>query len=185
MRKGVDLGLRRRHDLDADEVHPAQVARHADHDDQLVSVPDGAGGAQARTYPPFLRGVEPENPFWSRCGYLGVLPTSFAEEWTLRSKVLGIVDDNATAIDARLPVGAITMAKLSPSFDRLSVVQGELTGYAQYPGSDCVNGAVLKVPDGHRLMNNLSSHHYLLLTGHNLVDIQMIAGVFGLQVDPL
>ncbi len=130
---------------------------------------------------------EPENHILvAHCGYLGVLPTSFAEEWTLRTKVLAIVDENASAIDARLPVGAITMAKLSPSFERLSVVQGELTGYAQYPGSDCVNGkAVLKVPDGHRLMNNLSSHHYLLLTGHNLVDIQMIAGVFGLQVDPL
>ncbi len=129
---------------------------------------------------------EPENHILvAHCGYLGVLPTSFAEEWTLRTKVLGIVDDNATAIDARLPVGAITLAKLSSSFDRLSVVQGELTGYAQYPGSDCVNGAVLKVPDGHRLMNNLSSHHYLLLRGHNLVDIQMIAGVFGLQVEQL
>ena len=41
-------------------------------------------------------------------------PASFATEWTLRKKVLAIVDDNATAIDARLPTGDVTLAKLHP-----------------------------------------------------------------------
>lgn len=127
---------------------------------------------------------EPENHILvAHCGYLGVLPQSFSTEWALRSKVLGIVDDNATAIDARLPTGNITMAKLHPSFDKLSVTEGQLTGYAQYPGSDCVNGAVIKVPDGHALMRNLSSHHALLMTGHNLADIQMLSSIFGLTLD--
>ncbi len=56
---------------------------------------------------------EPENHILlAHCGYLGVLPTSFASQWTLRPKVLSIVDDNATAIDARLPVGVVTLAKI-------------------------------------------------------------------------
>jgi len=129
---------------------------------------------------------EPENHILvAHCGYLGVLPQSFATEWTLRSKVLGIVDENATAIDARLPMGDITMAKLRPNFEKLSVVEGSLTDYAQYPGSDCLNGAVLKVPDGRKLMNALSSHHYLLMTGHNLADITMLSKVFNLEVEEI
>jgi len=127
---------------------------------------------------------QPENHILAaHCGYLGVLPQSFSTEWALRPKVLAIVNDNATAIDARLPTGDMTMAKLHPTFDKISVVEGALEGYAQYPGSDCVNGAVLRVPDGHRLMNTLSSHHYLLMTGHNLVDIRTISKVFGLAVE--
>lgn len=127
---------------------------------------------------------EPENHILvAHCGYLGVLPQSFSTEWTLRSKVLGIVDNNATAIDARLPVGDITMAKLDPSFEKLTVVEGQLEGYAQYPGSDCLNGAVLKIPDGRKLMSSLASHHYLLTVGHNLADIEMLAKIFGLSVE--
>jgi hypothetical protein len=146
----------------------------------------GQAALKHEKIPSFPDIAEPENHILlAHCGYLGVLPQSFSTEWALRSKVLAIVDDNATAIDARLPTGDITMAKLHPSFDKLSVVEGSLTGYAQYPGSDCLNGAVVKVPDGHRLMRTLTSHHYLLMTGHHLVDIQMIAPVFGLEIQVL
>jgi len=79
----------------------------------------------------------------------------------------------------------MTLAKLHPDFSRMTVLEGELESYAQYPGSDCLNGAVLKVSDGHRLMQNISSHHYLLMTGHNLVDIQMISQVFDLTLEVL
>lgn len=119
----------------------------------------------------------------AHCGYLGVLPQSFSTEWALRAKVLAIVNPNATAIDARLPTGPMTLAKLHPGFDRMTVAEGHLTGYAQYPGSDCLNGAVLKVADGHKLMRTLSSHHYLLMTGHNLPDILNLAKVFGLEIE--
>lgn len=129
---------------------------------------------------------EPENHVLvAHCGYLGVLPQSFATEWVLRPKVLAIVDDNATAIDARLPLGDITLAKLDPSFEKLSVIEGALVDYVQYPGSDCLNGAVLKVPDGHRLMTHLASHHYLLMTGHQAAAIRMIARVLALEVEQL
>lgn len=127
---------------------------------------------------------EPDNHILAaHCGYLGVLPQSFATDWTVRSKVLAIVDDNAHALDARLPTGDITLAKLQPSFETLSVVEGTLTGYAGYPGSDCLNGAVIKVPDGQRLMRMLSSHHYLLMTGHNLANIRLLSQLFGLSVE--
>lgn len=128
---------------------------------------------------------EPENYILAaHCGYLGVLPQSFATEWTLRKKVLAIVDDNATAIDARLPIGEITLVKLQPTFDRFSVFEGNLEGYAQFPGSDCLNGAVIKVKDGHKLMKELASHHYILVQGHQLVNIRNISRILGLSTEP-
>jgi hypothetical protein len=57
-----------------------------------------------------------------------------------------------------------------------------LTTYTQYENSDCLNGAVIKVKDGHRMLREIASHHYLLMTGHTLVDIQMIAPIFGLDI---
>jgi len=126
---------------------------------------------------------EPENHILAaHCGYLGVVPQSFSTEWTLRPKVLAIVDENANAIDARLPTGDVTLAKLHPTFDEISVIEGNLESYAQYPDSDCRNGAVIRVPDGRRLLNRIVSHHYLLMTGHNLADIEMLSKIFGFQV---
>lgn len=129
---------------------------------------------------------EPENHILAaHCGYVGVIPEPFSTEWTLRKKVLAIVDDNATAIDARLPTGDVTLAKLHPSMDKMTVAEGELTGYAQFPNSDCLNGAVLKVRDGRRLMESLASHHYVLLVGHHGTEIKMLAKVFGLSIEEI
>ena len=121
----------------------------------------------------------------AHCGYLGVLPTAFSTEWTLRSKVLAIVDDNATAIDARLPKGNITLAKLHSSFKKITVAEGSLVDYAQYPDSDCLNGGVIKIGDGRGLVESVSSHHYLLMTGHNLTDIYNLARIFDLEVETI
>ena len=130
--------------------------------------------------------AEPENHLLiAHCGYMGVIPRPFASEWTLRKKVLAIVDQNATAIDARLPEGPITLAKLHPTCRALTAAEGALERYVQYPGSDCLNGGVLKVRNGRRLMERLYSHHYILLTGHKLTDIKFVAKVFGLQVEEL
>jgi hypothetical protein len=79
----------------------------------------------------------------AHCGYLGVVPQSFATRWTLSPKVLAIVDDNASAIDARLPRGKMTLAKFDPSFEQMSVAEGDLKDYVQYENSDCLNGAIL------------------------------------------
>lgn len=121
----------------------------------------------------------------AHCGYLGVLPQSFATSWEMKPHPLAITDPNAAAIDARLPEGPMTLAKLDPTMQKMTVVEGKLEGYVQYPGSDCLNGAVLHVSDGHKLMTTLSSHHYLLTVGHNLADIRLIAPILGLEVEAI
>jgi len=129
---------------------------------------------------------EPENHVLvAHCGYLGLLPTSYASQWMLRPKVLGIVNDNATAIDARMPVGSVTLAKLHATMNGMTVAEGALTGYAQYENSDCRNGGVIRVRDGRKLVNSLCSHHSIITTGHNLADIQLLGKVFDLQVDAI
>ena len=129
---------------------------------------------------------QPENHVLvAHCGYLGVVPRPFATDWVVRRKVLAIVDENATAIDARLPTGDVTLAKLHPDFDRMTVAQGSLKGYVQYPGSDCLNGGVIRVRDGRKLMDSLASHHYILMTGHRLADIRWLTRVFDLDVEEI
>lgn len=125
---------------------------------------------------------EPENYILAaHCGYLGVVPKSFSTEWTLREKVLAIVDDNATAIDARMAEGDITLVKLMPPFDSLSIIEGNIPFYAQFANSDCRNGAVIKVPNGPRLVDELASHHYILTNGHNLNGLLILSKVFELE----
>ncbi len=67
----------------------------------------------------------------------------------------------------------------------LVVAEGRLEGYNQYPGSDCRNGARLRISDGHRLMREIPSHHALLMTGHHGADILNLAQVFGLRVEQI
>ena len=125
---------------------------------------------------------EPENHvLMAHCGYLGVVPQSFATEWKVSEKVLAIVDENAHALDARMREGDVTLVKLMPPFDTLSVVEGKLEFYAQFENSDCRNGAVVRVPNGPRMLKELASHHYILTTGKNLPDLEYVAQVFGLD----
>jgi hypothetical protein len=124
----------------------------------------------------------PENYILAaHCGYLGVVPQSFSTEWKLKKKVLAIVDDNATAIDARLAEGDITLVKLMPPFNRWSIVEGDLPKYAGFKNSHCLNGAVIRVPNGKKLVDDLVSHHYIITTGHNLNVLEMVSKVFDLE----
>jgi hypothetical protein len=134
---------------------------------------------------PRVEGPPEDHLLLAHCGYLGVVPRSMATEWTLRPKVLAIVDENAHAIDARAPAGPVTLAKLDSTLRCIQTVEGELVGYAQYPESHCRNGAVLRVPDGRNLMRRVCSHHQCLLAGHHRGEIEMVAEVFGLQVEVL
>ena len=143
----------------------------------------GQAALKHERIPDFPPVAEPENHILAaHCGYLGVLPRCYAAEWTLRKKVLAIVDQNATAIDARLAVGEITLVKLAPDFQHIMATEGLLEGYAQYPGSDCLNGAVLHVPDGRRLVESLYSHHYVIMAGHCREKIELLGKIFGLEV---
>jgi hypothetical protein len=127
---------------------------------------------------------EPENHLLAaHCGYLGVLPKSFSSKWQLRPKVLTIVDDNATAIDARLPTGELTLVKLDHTFTKLMLAKGHLESYVQYPDSDCRNGAVIRIKDGHKMMNSFYSHHNCLVTGYWDKEMVNLAKIFDLEIE--
>ncbi len=146
----------------------------------------GQAALKHERIPAFPDVSEPENCILvAHCGYLGVVPQSFATEWTLKPKVLKIVNDNATAMDARLPEGPVTLAKLHPTLDLMSVAEGHLERYAQYPDSDCRNGGVIRVKNGPALVQSLASHHYLITTGHNQFDIQTMGKIFDFAVESL
>ncbi len=146
----------------------------------------GQAALKHEKIPHFPEVEDPEDHILvAHCGYLGVVPQSFSTEWHVRPRVLEITDPNAIALDARMPEGPMTLAKMGPTMETLTVVEGELEDYVQYPDSDCRNGAVLKVSDGHKLVNNISSHHYLLMTGHNLADIELVGKVFNLEIEAI
>ena len=136
-------------------------------------------------FPTAIKGDPRDYILVAHCGYMGVIPQPFATEWKLKKKVLAIVDDDSNAIDARLPEGKITLAKMHSTFDRMTVAEGELEGYAQYPGSDCLNGGIVRVSNGARLLGKLASHHYILMTGAQLEGIETIAPIFELSAESL
>ena len=144
----------------------------------------GEAALKHEKIPAFPDVQEPDNCFLvAHCGYLGVLPQSFSTHWDLRPKVLAIVNNNATAIDARLPEGPVTVAKMHPKLDRMSVAEGCIEHYVQYPGSDCRNGGVIRVKNGPALVQSLASHHYLITTGHNESDIRLLGKIFNFGVE--
>jgi hypothetical protein len=129
---------------------------------------------------------EPENHLLMvHCGYFGEVPREFSESWTLRPKALAIVNENATVIDGRMKTGAMTLAKLHPELSSVQVIDGELEGYSQYPGSDCRNGGLLKVRDGRALMKSFYSHHYCIMTGRRSTEVELLARVMDLGVEAL
>ena len=136
--------------------------------------------------PYFPNMPEPQNHILvAHCGFLGVVPQSFATEWVLRPRVLEIVDPNAHAIDARIAVGDATILKLTSTMDSIAVTSAELTGYAQYENSDCLNGAVLRVSDGYQFVEKLPSHHAVIATGDITRRLALVADVLGLAVQPI
>ena len=116
------------------------------------------------------------------CGYFGFVPRQFCSSWTLRPKVLEIVNDDALMVDAELPTGPVTLAKIYPGFKKLSVIRAEIEKYVQYPGSDCRNGALIRYDDGYAVMDNLCSHHSMIIVGDVAPTLQQIARVFGWEV---
>jgi hypothetical protein len=132
-------------------------------------------------YFPAVEGDPANHVLAAHCGYFGVVPQSFATEWKLRKKVLAIVNEDSHAIDGRIAEGPVTLVKLTPPFDRWSVIEGTLHKYAQFENSDCLNGAVIEVPDGPRMVDEVVSHHYIFSTGHNFNALSMVSKVFGLD----
>jgi hypothetical protein len=84
-----------------------------------------------------------------------------------------------------MPEGQMTLSKLDATMSKIMSIEGTLEGYVQYPGSDCRNGAVLKVSNGDRLMNRVYSHHYCLMTGHRGIEIDLLSKVFGFELESI
>jgi hypothetical protein len=118
----------------------------------------------------------------AHCGFLGVVPQSFSTSWSVKPRVLEIVDPNAHALDARMAEGDTTIVKLTSTMDTLTVTPADLTGYHQYENSDCLNGAVLRVPDGYRYVEALPSHHAVLATGDLRRRLELVGPVLGLGI---
>jgi len=132
---------------------------------------------------PYFPEVEsPENHILAaHCGFVGVIPQSWATEWTLRPPVLEIVDPNANVIDARLPEGDITIVKIASTMDEFVFTPAKLTNYEQYAHSDCLNGAVLRVEDGYRFVENLVSHHAVLALGAQARRLELVCSSLNLK----
>lgn len=117
------------------------------------------------------------------CGYFGFAPRCFCTDWTMRPKVLEIVNEDAIVIDCRMKTGPITMAKLHPDMKKLTIIEAEIEDYVQYPGSDCRNGALIHYTNnsGHQVMEHLSSHHAILIEGRVTPQLLQMAKVYGFE----
>lgn len=129
---------------------------------------------------------EPDNHILvAHSGYFGEVPQSCATEWAMRPPVLQIVNPDAHAIDARLAEGPVTLVKVASDMDTLAVAPATLTKYVQYEDSDCRNGAVLRVEDGHRFVEHLPSHHAVVAPGDLGRRLELMASVTRLNVQYL
>ncbi len=119
------------------------------------------------------------------CGYFGFAPQSFCTKWTMRPKVLEIVNEDAIVIDCEMKTGPITMAKLRPDMKKLIIIEAEIEDYVQYPGSDCRNGALIRFSggSGHKVMESLSSHHAILIQEKQTYKLLAMARVLGIEAE--
>ncbi len=118
----------------------------------------------------------------AHCGYFALMPQAFATRWTLRPKVLAIVDDNANVIDAELATGDATLVKIASTMDQLAVTPAQLVRYEKYENSDCLNGGLLRVPDGPAFVEHLVSHHYVIAQGDLTRRLENVTTVLGLDL---
>ncbi|MBQ1311445.1 MAG: hypothetical protein IIY55_06300 [Blautia sp.] len=123
---------------------------------------------------------EPENhALGVHCGYAGFAPRGFCRNWKMVPKVLEIVNENAYMINCELPAGDMVLAKINPSFDQITVIPGEIEKYVQFPGTDARNASLLHYRNGEKVMEELPSHHQMIISGKQKAAIGQIAKVFG------
>lgn len=121
------------------------------------------------------------------CGYFGFAPQSFCSQWLMKPKVLEIVDENAIVIDCRMECGPVVLAKVHADMKKITVIEASIEEYVGYPGSDCLNGALIRYKNGcgHRVMESLSSHHAIVIKGDVAYLIRQIGRVYGIDVEVL
>lgn len=119
------------------------------------------------------------------CGYFGFIPQGFCTSWTLRPKVLEIVNDKALAADCRMECGPVVLAKLHADMKRITAIEAYIERYVEYPGSDCRNGALIRYKNhaGHEVMESLSSHHAIIIEGNVAFLIRQLGKIYGIEVE--
>ena len=68
---------------------------------------------------------------------------------------------------------------LGTIFHRLTIIPGQLEKYVQFPGTDARNASLLHYKQGEKVMEQLPSHHQMILTGKQKAGLIQIAKVFG------
>ena len=127
---------------------------------------------------------EPENhALGVHCGYAGFAPRSFCTRWKMVPKVLEIVNEKAYMIDCELPAEDMVLAKINPSFDKITVIPGKIEKYMQFPGTDARNASLLKYGNGEKVMEELPSHHQMIISGKQKNAIGQVARVFGWELE--
>jgi len=120
------------------------------------------------------------------CGYYGLAPQSFCSRWTLRSKVLEIVEEDSVMVDCEFEPGPITLAKIHPNMKKMIIIGADIEKYAQYPGSDCRNGALIRFrSNGHEVMQTLCSHHAIIIRGNCTPQLLLLAQIYGFEAEVL
>ncbi len=128
--------------------------------------------------------ADPQNHILlAHCGYFGLLPRKFSTDFTVRRKALAIVDENAHVFDSRMQTGAVTVSKLNAQMNSLMSIRGDLLGYVQYKDSDVRNGGIMRVPDGQRFMDNVYSHHVIIMQGDQRQTLKLIGKIMDLQIE--
>ena len=136
-------------------------------------------------FPEFLD--QPENHILlAHCGYFGLVPRRFSSSWIIREKCLAIVNPDSHVFDARLPEGDVTLVKLDATLDKIMSGPAKLKGYVQYDkSSDCRNGGIVEVGDGKRFMDQVYSHHLVVVEGDITDELRALGKVMGLEVEPV
>lgn len=117
------------------------------------------------------------------CGYAGFAPRQFCPAWKMVPKVLEIVNEKAYMIDCEMPVGDMVLAKINPTFDKITVIPGEIERFVQFPDTDSRNATLLHYNKGERVMEELPSHHQMIIAGDHTAEINQIAKVFGWECE--
>ena len=150
-------------------IYPFLVGKAAIHHEKIDDFPPVA---------------DPENhALGVHCGYAGFTPRCFCRRWKVVPKVLEIVNEKAHVVDGELPAGDMVLAKINPTFDRITVIPGKIEKYVQFPGTDSRNASLLHYSNGEQVMEGLPSHHQLIITGKQKAPVAQVAKVFGWEME--
>jgi hypothetical protein len=100
-------------------------------------------------------------------------------KWKTMPKVPAIVNEKAAMAGRELPVSDMVLAKINPPFDKITVIPSEIEKFVQFPNTDSLNATLLHDQKGEKVMEELPSHHRMIIVGKQKAKIVQIAKDFG------